>query len=539
MNKPKSFSFLLILILVTSAFVFFSPFSVKAQNEPTLAETINNVVSYVQTTDSPWTVLYSQIFGLRNQSAYDDAIEKALNQNDYQNVIFIARLAEINAYTSQTINNSLITALQNMPMSGSLPTVSDSFLYDRYMINGYRYAQNLGTNGWNITQALLDFQQEYSLWNPSADRYYDEYAETLGMYLEFAINGNVDAAAISQIWNQTQGTWNGNYYIYKQAQPEYECEMGNFAIIAAEYKSYYPNIPFFDRVIDDLEYKLLSSGYNSPAWGPVGVVQHATDNSQLRLEETMGALVALQMLYPDFSSGNQINFQSMLSNGQMWRGLTNSSLYDPATFSFRVTDDNGTSYSDDMSMLGAMEMFLSGIIPGTGSLAIDARNEAYQDYRTCFPTSEWKFNYQNQSIRIPIIAGNLNFIFGSQQVTQDFPSNGIYDIQFSSNWNSVLSNTKVANIPSIVPLPTNSLPTLTPMVTFTPDPMSTALPTQSPPSFPSPISSATPTQATYPLQTWLIIALAAGIFVITSWFIVHLRNKTHEQRDDTRNYERT
>lgn len=37
----------------------------------TLADTINNVITQIQTTDSPWTATYSQIFGLRNQSVYD------------------------------------------------------------------------------------------------------------------------------------------------------------------------------------------------------------------------------------------------------------------------------------------------------------------------------------------------------------------------------------------------------------------------------------------------------------------------------------
>lgn len=94
----------------------------------------------------------------------------------------------------------------------------------------------------------------------------------------------------------------------------------------------------------------------------------------------------------------------------MWQGLLASSLYNNGQFKFLSTD---TGYSSDASSLAAMMMFLDGIVPDTGYLAINASNEAYQDYRTCFPTSEWSFNYHDQSIRIPVMQGNLSFLFGS------------------------------------------------------------------------------------------------------------------------------
>jgi len=45
--------------------------------------------------------------------------------------------------------------------------------YDRYMINGYRYAQNLNVSGWNLTQAYNNFNPQTNGWG----RYYDEYAK--------------------------------------------------------------------------------------------------------------------------------------------------------------------------------------------------------------------------------------------------------------------------------------------------------------------------------------------------------------------------
>ena len=138
-------------------------------------------------------------------------------------------------------------------------------------------------------------------------------------------------------------------------------------------------------------------------------------------------------------------------------------------------------------------LFLYGIIPDTGSLAITASNERYQDYQTCFPTSEWSFNYQNSSIRIPVMAGNLTFIFGSQNVTQSFPSNGVYDVQFASDWNSVSAINKVANINVPTLQPVTLQPVAHPTPTATPNPTPTAkIPTPSP----TPTPTSTPNNKT-------------------------------------------
>jgi hypothetical protein len=181
----------------------------------TLANTINTILNGIQEKNSPWNVIYDQIFCRQNTTVYDNAITKALNNKNYQETIFIARIAELNNYSSQTITTSLKTALENIPMTGSLPITytgaefPNSFIvYDRYMINSYRYAQTLDITRWNITTAYNDFTKAYNtppsgsvsgemLWiNPQQNtarsytsRYYDEHAETLSMFLLFALNG--------------------------------------------------------------------------------------------------------------------------------------------------------------------------------------------------------------------------------------------------------------------------------------------------------------------------------------------------------------
>jgi hypothetical protein len=470
------------MLLVSLSFI--SPLYAESntQTPESLAGTIHAVLSGIHEQNSSWNVIYDQIFCRQNTTVYDNAITKALNSKDYKEVLFIARLAEINNYTSITITNSVITALENMPMTDSFPITYTSkdapnsfIVYDRYLINSYRYAQTLNITRWNITAAYNDFTKAYNtppsgstsgemLWiNPKqntarsfSSRYYDEHAETLSMFLLFSLNG-IDNAAIyaEDVWENTQEHWNGKFYGYTGKNSMVECEMGNFAQIITQYQNAQCNIPYFDRVISDLENKLLTNQYNSSGWGGVGVIRHAEVNNQTRLFETLGSLIALQMLYSQFTDGNQTNFQNMLTDG--WRGLVNSSLFYNNQFSF-MDERTGVagSYSDEASLLGAMTLFLYGIIPQTGSLAISANEERYHDYRTCFQTSQWQFNYTNHSIRIPVTQGTLSFIFGTQKVTQYFTEDGVYDIQFSNDWNSIITTLKLTD--DATDLPSDSTP---------------------------------------------------------------------------------
>ena len=460
----------------------------------TLADTINIVLNGVQEQNSPWNVIYDQIFCRQNTTVYDNAITKALNDQDYKEVIFIARLAELNNYTSKTIDNSVIVALENMPMTGNLPVtyngkeaINSFMLYDRYMINMYRYAKNFNITRWDINAAYNDFVKAYNtppagsvsgemLWirpqqnyaQSHTSRYYDEHAETLSIFLLFALNGVQNATAYAEdAWENTQAHWNGTMYGYTGKNAMVECEMGNFAQIITQYKNSQNNIPYYDRVILDLENKLLIEQYNSPGWGSVGVIKHADSNNQNRLYETMGNIIALQMLYPQFTEGNQTNFQNMLSTG--WRGLINSSLYNSNVNKFSAMDTTAGiagNYNDQATLLGAMTLFLYGITPQTGSLAINANEERYHDYRTCFQTEQWQFNYTDHSIRIPINKGSIAFTFGTQTVIQDFPKNGVYNIQFSNDWNTITATTLKTTENTTTTPPNNTNPKQTPHTTY-------------------------------------------------------------------------
>jgi hypothetical protein len=444
----------------------------EAQTQPsTLSETIYKVLTTMPNSSytCSWGVLYSQLFSETNASNFDDSIQEALNNQNYLNVIFIKRLAELNDYNSSTITECTRVALQCFPMCGSLPrtyeghngtdpiVTSGFLLNNRFIINGYRYADELGVSGWNITTAFQDVTRlylangPYLVVNPStnetfsASRYYDEYAQSLSLFLEFQFNGANATAYMDDAYLNIQTLWHQDtmsglsYYPYKINDYTVEAEMGNFAQIIQTYRNFRGNISYFDRVAIDLETKLIVDGYNSLGWANTGVIVHSIENRQMRLPETLGVVIALQEMYPYFSSGTQTNLENMLPFG--WQGLLNSGLYNNGVFA-----NSGVTMDPDASWIGVMTLFLQGIVPRGGHLAFNSSEEGWADYRTVLHTDQWNFNYSNQTIKIPVIAGNLSFQYGRQEVSYNFTSNGVYYVQFSSDWNSILSVNKLAEV---------------------------------------------------------------------------------------------
>jgi hypothetical protein len=116
-----------------------------------------------------------------------------------------------------------------------------------------------------------------------------------------------------------------------------------------------------------------------------------------------------------------------------WQGLMSSSLNQGSGFSWV----SGTVVTNDATVCAAATLFLDGIVPVTGNLNIPNIEEQYNDQRTPFSTSNFKFDYANHLITIPVNAGIMSFIYGTSPVSYTFPSNGVYKIQFSSDWNQI------------------------------------------------------------------------------------------------------
>ena len=445
--------------------------------DPILADTLNSVINNVtwSTTDS-WTAEWAPILAGQNGSALDAAITQDVNQGNYADALYVARIADINNYTSSTLTSQTQTALRQMPMCGSLPATYNGaqtygdpnptcfLVYTRYILWSYEYAQQYGlTSKWNATKAFTDFAALYnkppthsaygemlfcdprSNWAYSySSRYYDECAETLSVFLKFAELGVPGALGYAdKAWAGVQNHWTGQFYEYTTSIRAVECEVGNFAQVIAEYaqqKGGSQNVANWNRVIQDLNYKLLASGWYSPGWAGAGVMIHAKGvNNDLRLWETMGAMTALQELYQNFTPTMQTSLQNMLEGSgttPAWQGLWSSSLNVNGRFKGTSSD---ASPSNDATACAAATLFLDGIVPVTGSLAVAIREEHYNDLRTQFQSSQLQFDYGNHRIRIPVSKGQLTFIYGSTPVSYNFPADGVYDVQFSRDWNQITS----------------------------------------------------------------------------------------------------
>ena len=198
--------------------LLFVPVGCAQTQYSTLADALNATINNVNwTAADSWTSTWGIMLDGQSLSVFDNAISQDIASGNYNDALFVARLAQINGYSSQAISSGTLTALTNMPMAGSLPDNYNAksygdpnsacyLVYDRFLIWAYQYAQQDGlTSKWNANQAFTDFSALYNkpptnshsgemlFADPAANwaysyssRYYDEYAETLSVFVQFA-----------------------------------------------------------------------------------------------------------------------------------------------------------------------------------------------------------------------------------------------------------------------------------------------------------------------------------------------------------------
>lgn len=485
--KVLKASSLVLFIIVTFSLV---TVPVKAE-DPTLAEQLYTTLNTVNWS-SPTSFIVPH-FGLifARESNYDGALVAI---PDFRTLLQMKRIAEIDGFNSSLLNQTVAEALENQQMTGHWPDIDEDgvLVYWRFMVFAYRYADELGvdTSKWNMTLAFQEYLDCWQndidfLWfNPAdgtstdySNRYYDENAQVLSIFLKFYQEGVPEAVYYAnQMWaHLCTSHWSGSYFPYKGTSGQVECEAGHFAETIAELYAangyYLPNFPSY--VLQDLNYKFISGGdWSGRLWSPGAyVVRHAESNPEKRLENTVTAWAAMHSYYAVMNDIMKSNFVKLLTGSPTaWQGLINSSnLYSEGRFRWR--ENHG--YMDSATCGGAMILFLNGIVPDSGSLAIPVIDEVYQDWYSMFPASHFRFDYESQTIRIPVWAGKINFTFGSEPTSYNFTDNGIYEVQFSADWNNVTNATKISPLNE-----QNSY--LPPGDPQTPEPQPTPTPTPSP-----------------------------------------------------------
>jgi len=362
-----------------------------------------------------------------------------------------ARLSEVDGTGSPTsyVSSSWprCSGADQLPVAG----LSDWLVYYRWGYHLYDWFPSSWNRGTALTQFRTAVGNTPALDYPSrtwaGTRYYDEYMETADIYLGL---GSV-SDAVNMFEADYSTHWNGVYWGYS-GQGGIECEAGPFAMIAAKiYVANGNSMEHFDTVGADLAYKFLNSGWSSPLWAGSYVCTHYCDG-RLRLENTMAAWAALQLYWTYFTPAQQATMVSMLTgNGgtTAWQHLMNSALYIPAVNKFiLLTNDSPESGTpnDAFTAIGLNALFFMGIVPDTGSLAIPLNEEFYEDVSTYVPATNFGFDYANHQIKIPVRAGMLHFLFGTVESSASFSSDGIYTVQFSSDWNIVQSVSKISGL---------------------------------------------------------------------------------------------
>jgi hypothetical protein len=459
MKAWKASSLVLVIVLLFGL----GAVPVKAAT-PTLADQLNMTLSTVDWS-SPTSFIVPH-FGLifADQGNYDAALATI---PDFKTLIQMKRIAELDGVNSSLLNQRVAEAMDNQQMNGHWPTVDSHGMqvYWKFLVFTYKYANELGldTSKWNRDAAFQEYLNCWEtdhdfLWFNAADgtptdyrdRYYDENAQVLSIFLKFYQTGIPEALDYAkQMWTHLYTShWSGNYFPYRGTSGQVECEAGAFAETIAElYVANNHSLPNFpDYILQDLNYKFISGGdWSAKLWSPGAyVVRHAESNPEKRLENTITAWAAMHSYYAVMDDSMKSNFINLLTGSpNAWQGLINySSMYGEGQFRWRENQN----YTDDATCGGAMILFLNGIVPDSGSLAIPVIDEFYQDWYSMFPASHFRFDYESQTIRIPVWAGKINFTFGTETASYNFSDNGIYEVHFSSDWNNVTNANKISSL---------------------------------------------------------------------------------------------
>ena len=410
----------------------------------------------------------------------------ALPSSQWNTILYwYAVMSKYNVQNQTTIERALDAAVM-MPNGLPCETVDENnvpcfLIYDRYLFYGYFWAYEFqyDQSKWNLTAAYLSYNSsiEYSqinsgtppLWlyggntaNPYSGRYYDETGESLEGYLEFYQFGVADALIEAEnLWTfENTKYWNGAYYGYTNEGGLYECEAGGFDQIIWQLSYFEPSLPNTQNLLTDINNRYLSSLWNSPQWGDY-VIQHANSNPQRRLENTQIDWQSIIAAYPYLSSTNQIEVQELLNgsaygitNGNgvnlpAWSLLANQAagLYDPSTGLYQYHSDSSPCTA--ATALAANLLMDLGIIQTSARLAVPLEELHYEYGYNIIDKDLYAMSFTPNSVLVPIIGtGSLTFLYGSTPVNCNFDRVGVWNVTFSSDWNTLTSTNFIENLPT-------------------------------------------------------------------------------------------
>jgi hypothetical protein len=290
-------------------------------------------------------------------------------------------------------------------------------------------------------------------------RYYDEKAEVLSCFLMFNALGISDALTeavkywdnINDIyWYAVAGQQHFGYIPYPPS--EFECEAGGFEQIMIQLLDADGTIGNQSRLLTDLETRYFSSNWTSYQWAPYGAVAH---NNQIspRLPNTIMSWASILGFYLVESAADQATVQRLLEGygtyGTAWQLLLNATtgLYNATSGQFAYT--SGTPvFSNDATAMGACLLMLEGIVPKTASLAIPLEEYSYEYTNNIIDGDLFNMSLAAHTLTLAIqTAGTCNFIYNGT-TSYTFNATGLWQLTFDSDWNTILSGTRLGNFPT-------------------------------------------------------------------------------------------
>jgi len=383
----------------------------------------------------------------------------------------------INATTIEAALNetTMLPTIGGLPNDYSNSGVPSFLVYNRYDLYAYQWAAELGyeTSKWNLTQAYTVFndgvsengepvlcvQSNGNGWGIGyGPRYYDESAETIDMYLTFwqlGVNAALTEAegwwnwTNSNLWEIDSSTGTG-YYKYAFDWNTFECEAGGFDQIIWKLYTDDPSITNVGNLLTDLETRALSQGWGSPQWANY-VVMHAADNSQERLENTIMLWASPLGFYGDMNPTMQSQVQGLLDGSSgpapAWSLLAKSELYDNSTGMFKMHSD-GSDNVEATADAAVLTMLMS-TIPVGGSLAVPVEDSVYEDINNIIDGGTSNINLASNTATISVAQpGTFLSTFGTSIFQYNLNSSGVWQLCFSSDWNTITSETLVSPLPT-------------------------------------------------------------------------------------------
>jgi plastocyanin len=487
----KKFTTLFLLILLGSSIVaglFYVP-SVHATGVSTsLIGNLESVVSAVNYTSNIDAIYQGMIVGETTLqqliNAYNALPTESFSGSDCQSlqiaseVLYwtpiLAKLGYTNETTIKWALNSQAMMNDGLPYCYNDGSSEAFLVYDRYLILAYGYAiqYNYELSKWNLTQAYDSFKAAVTastypalLWIDQdgtpytisyGPRYYDECGETIDCFLGFyslGITTALNDALTTWLWtNNNLWSASGTNYNYALNWAGYECEAGGFLQIALKLWHVDSSLPDTQHLLTDIENRFLAEQLLSPQWLD-GVVCHMGlgQNDQLRLENTVMAWAAIFGSYGELNSTYQTDVQDMLTGAggtatPAWTQLLQSSLCGSNFPKFQDHSDSGVS--NDATATGADLLFMLGIVPQTAVLAMPIEENLYEYVYNMLDPDLFNINLTTDVVTVSLAAaGTLNFQF-NQTVPGTFTTPGIYTVQFSPDWNTILSITFLSELPS-------------------------------------------------------------------------------------------